>query len=238
VDIRTKELEHSLEEKYQLIKKVEGQEALMKERLRISRELHDDIGSTLGSISIYSEVAKNRTAKNQNTNEVLSKIGHASRELIDKMSDIVWSLNSNNESFKQIQNRMIAFSALIFVQRNVLYDFFADEKLNELQFSSEQCRNIFLIFKEAIYNIVKYADCKNVHIRFTQEDGYLSMLIQDDGKGFDVHQVKTNRTSSATEYLGGNGINNMEVRAEEINAKLSIHSTINQGTTVRLTLYV
>jgi hypothetical protein len=98
VNKRTIELEHSLAERYQLIKKVESQEALLKERLRISRELHDDIGSTLSSISIYSEVAKKRTEKKENTNEVLSKIGHASRELIDKMSDIVWSLNPITEA--------------------------------------------------------------------------------------------------------------------------------------------
>jgi signal transduction histidine kinase len=96
---RTNELEQSLQERYELRKKVESQQALLNERLRISRELHDDIGSTLGSISIYSEVARKRTEKKENTNEVLAKIGLASRELIDKMSDIVWSLNPNNESF-------------------------------------------------------------------------------------------------------------------------------------------
>ena len=120
VNKRTIELEQSLSEKYQLIKKVESQEALLNERLRISRELHDDIGSTLSSISIYSEVAKKRTEKKENTNEVLSKIGHASRELIDKMSDIVWSLNPNNESFEQLQNRMMAFAAMILATRNIL----------------------------------------------------------------------------------------------------------------------
>ena len=113
VAIRTNELEQSLEERYKLSKKIESQQALLNERLRISRELHDDIGSTLGSISIYSEVAKKRTEKNENTDEVLSKIGFASRELIDKMSDIVWSLNPNNESFEQLQNRMLAFAAMI-----------------------------------------------------------------------------------------------------------------------------
>ncbi|MEO7802667.1 MAG: two-component regulator propeller domain-containing protein, partial [Ginsengibacter sp.] len=111
---RTVELKQSLQEKYELSKKVESQRALLNERLRISRELHDDIGSTLGSISIYSEVAKKRTEKNENTNEVISKIGIASRELIDKMSDIVWSLKPGNERFEQLQKRMMAFAAMMF----------------------------------------------------------------------------------------------------------------------------
>ena len=109
-------------------------------------------------------MAKKRTEKNENTNEVLSKIGLASRELIDKMSDIVWSLNPNNENFEQLQNRMLAFAAMILAPRNILYDFIADEELKRLQLTSEQRKNIFLIFKEALYNIVKYADCKKCSI--------------------------------------------------------------------------
>jgi len=233
---RTHELEQSLEEKYELSKKVESQQALLNERLRISRELHDDIGSTLGSISIYSEVAKKRTLKNENTDEVLSKIGVASRELIDKMSDIVWSLNPNNESFEQLQNRMMTFAAMILTPRNILYDFVADEALQKLHFTSEQRKNIFLIFKEALYNTVKYADCKMVNIALCVGNDNFMMTVKDDGKGFDVSQISTNEIIPAGEYLGGNGIKNMQARSEDMNARLCISSTINEGTTVQLTL--
>ncbi|HEX5154620.1 MAG TPA: tetratricopeptide repeat protein, partial [Parafilimonas sp.] len=91
--------------RYRRRRKLQSEQEMLNERLRISRELHDDMGSTLGSISIYSEVAKNRSAKNENADEVILKIGAASRELIDKMSDIVWSINPNNESLEQLQNR-------------------------------------------------------------------------------------------------------------------------------------
>jgi signal transduction histidine kinase len=233
---RTTELEHSIEEKYNLSKKIESQHALLNERLRISRELHDDIGSTLGSISIYSEVAKKRTEKKESTNEVLSKIGLASRELIDKMSDIVWSLNPNNESFEQLQNRMMAFAAVMLAPRNIHYDFIADEALKQMQFTSEQRKSIFLIYKEALHNIIKYADCKTVHITLSLQDNDLMMIIKDDGKGFNDHQVATNGTLPAGEYPGGNGIKNMHARADDMNAKLCLHSTINEGTTVQLVL--
>ena len=218
---RTNELEQSLEERYELSKKVESQQALLNERLRISRELHDDIGSTLGSISIYSEVAKKRTEKNENTDEVLSKIGLASRELIDKMSDIVWSLNPNNESFEQLQNRMMTFAAMILAPRNILYDFIADEELKKIQFTGEQRKNIFLIFKEALYNIVKYADCKKVSIALSVKNNNLMMTIKDDGKGFDVSQITTNEIIPEGEYLGGNGIKNMQARADDMNANFA-----------------
>ena len=232
---RTKELEQSLEERYELTRKVESQQALLNERLRISRELHDDIGSTLGSISIYSEVAKNRTEKNENTNEVLTKIGLASRELIDKMSDIVWSLNPNNEGFEHLESRMMAFAAMILTPRNIRFNFIADKELKERESSAEQRKNIFLIFKEALYNVVKYADCKNVSITLSLRNNQLMMIIQDDGKGFDVAQMLTNGIIPSGDYLGGNGIKNMQARAEDMNARLCINSKADEGTTVQLT---
>jgi hypothetical protein len=140
---RSNELKQSLEERYKLSKEIESQQVLLNERLRISRELHDDIGSTLGSISIYSEVAKKRAEKRENTSEVLSKIGMASRDLIDKMSDIVWSLNPNNESFEQLQNRMMGFAAIMLPPVNIQYDFIADEGLKKLQLLDRQRKNIF-----------------------------------------------------------------------------------------------
>jgi ligand-binding sensor domain-containing protein/signal transduction histidine kinase len=234
VNKRTTELEQSLQEKYELNKKIESQQALLNERLRISRELHDDIGSTLGSISIYSEVARKRTQKNENTNEVLSKIGLASRELIDKMSDIVWSLNPGNETFEQLQNRMMAFAAMVLAPRNILYNFISDEGLKTIRLTSEQRKNIFLIFKEALYNIVKYACCKNVHISLATQANGLAITIQDDGKGFDVYQSAANEVISNGEYLGGNGIRNMKARADDMSAEFCIDSKIYKGTTIQL----
>jgi len=231
---RTHELEQSLGERYQLQKKVESQQALLNERLRISRELHDDIGSTLGSISIYSEVAKKRTEKNEKADEVLSKIGLASRELIDKMSDIVWSLNPNNESFEQLQNRMMTFAAMMLAPRNILYDFIAEEELKKLLLTSEQRKNIFLIFKEALYNTVKYADCKTVNMALCVSNDNFMMTVKDDGKGFDVSQIMADNIIPEGEYLGGNGIKNMQARAGDMNAKLWINSKINEGTTIQL----
>lgn len=233
---RTNELEQSLGERYNLSKKIESQQALLNERLRISRELHDDIGSTLGSISIYSDVAKKRIEKNENTREVLSKIGLASRELIDKMSDIVWSLNPNNENFEQLQNRMLTFAALILAPRNIQYDFIADKELKSIQLTSGQSKNIFLIFKEALYNTVKYADCKKACITLTRQKNDLIMIIQDDGKGFDVSNGTSNGNGYAGEYVGGNGINNMHTRANDIKGRLCIISNKNEGTTVQLTM--
>ncbi|CAN5779547.1 sensor histidine kinase [soil metagenome] len=215
---------------------IENRQTLLYERLRISRELHDDIGSTLGSISIYTEVAKKRTEKNENTDEVLFKIGLVSRELIDKMSDIVWSLNPNNESFEQLQNRMKTFAAMMLAPRNIDYDFCADEALKKILLTGEQRKNIFLLFKEALHNIVKYADCKAVTIKLSVQHKNLVMMIKDDGKGFDISQATTLEIFARNEYSGGNGIKNMHARANDINAKLCIDSKLNEGTSIKVIL--
>jgi signal transduction histidine kinase len=229
---RTHELEQSLEERYRLSEQIKSQQALLNERLRISRDLHDEIGSTLGSISIYSEVAKKRSEKNENPVTVLSKIGVASRELIDKMSDIVWSLNLNHQNFEQMQHRMRTFATMIFAPRNIRYDVIVDENSRQTPLTSAQAKNIFLIYKEAVYNIVKYADCSVAHIGFRTNNNELVMTIQDNGKGFNQHIH--GGPAPVDEQLGGNGIKNMYVRAREIHATLTVDSQINRGTTITM----
>ena len=224
---RTNELEQSLEERYRLSEQIKSQQALLNERLRISRDLHDEIGSTLGSISIYSEVAKKRSEKNENPVTVLSKIGTASRELIERMSDIVWSLNLNHENFQQMQHRMRAFATMMLAPRNIRFRFDVDGNAERVQLTSAQTKNIFLIYKEALYNIVKYADCDNVHIHFSAGNSQLVMAIRDNGKGF-------NQPVVPDEQLGGNGIKNMHVRSSEMGASLTFDSGVNEGTTINL----
>jgi signal transduction histidine kinase len=131
---------------------------------------------------------------------------------------------------------MMAFAAMILTPRNILYDFVADKELKRVQLTGEQRKSIFLIFKEALYNIVKYADSKTASIKLCVQNSNLMMNIQDDGKGFDVSHTTSNEILSTGKYLGGNGIKNMKARADDMNAKLCISSKINEGSTVQLSL--
>ncbi|MEO7047682.1 MAG: histidine kinase [Ferruginibacter sp.] len=217
------------EQEMQLLRK-ENDEALLNERLRISRDLHDDMGSTLGSISIYSEVAKNRSAKNEDAEEAIVKIGIASRKLIDKMNDIIWSINPKNESFEQLKTRMQVFAATMLTPLEIAYDFYIDEYLMNIRLTAEQRKNIYLIYKEAICNIVKYASCSLVKIKIVLIDGRFILSIQDNGKGFDTNKVYEG------ELLGGNGIENMKTRAKIIKANFNISSIVSKGTAVEINL--
>jgi two-component system, NarL family, sensor histidine kinase UhpB len=215
-------------------KKLEGLQALSDERLRISRELHDDIGSTLGSIAVYSDVAKNRSQKNEDPGDVLSKIGTASRELIEKMSDIVWSLNPDKEIFEQLQNRMEAFAAMILTSRNISFEFKTDGELKPVMLTHKQRRNIFLIYKEALHNILKYAACQHVIVAISKSGNLLSLSVQDDGRGFDAIAFEEGRGNA----YNGNGLKNIKARAMEMNASFGIASEIGKGTSIELQIKI
>lgn len=201
-------------------------------RAKISKDLHDDIGSTLGSISIYSEVAKKRSEKHESADEAITKIGSASRELIDKMSDIVWSINPKNESFEQLLNRMQAFAASMLTPHEIYFNIYADEAVKKIKLTTEQRKNIYLIYKEAIHNIIKHAECPEVEIKMLYRSNTFFMVIKDNGKGFDINKVQLKNES-----LGGNGIKNMVARAESIHGDLCFDS-MNTGTKIELKLKV
>ena len=198
-------------------------------RTKISQDLHDEIGSTLSSISIYSEVAKKLSYTNEKADEAISKIGIVSRELIGKMSDIVWSINPNNESFEQLQNRMRAFAAVMLTSNEIAFTFNSPDNINKILFSMQKRRNIYLIFKEAISNIVKYAGSTVVNIDLNILENNFSMMITDNGKGFNQHSM---------EVYNGNGIKNMRSRAKDMNAEFSIQSGTTEGTSIKVTLKV
>jgi ligand-binding sensor domain-containing protein/two-component sensor histidine kinase len=189
-------------------------------RNKISSDLHDDIGSTLNSISVYSEVAIQEPSKHEHA---LRMIGESSRKIIDSMSDIVWTINPGNDSFEEIILRMRSLAFNLLRTKNIEFTFRAAEELNELRLSMEDRRNLFLIFKECINNLVKYAEATSVNIQLEYTDKKIRLLISDNGKGFD-----------ATQPSNGNGLKSMKRRAKEMKASLKIESVTGSGTSIEL----
>ena len=191
-------------------------------RNRIADDLHDDIGSTLNSISVYSEVAKQKSPA---VIQELEQIGEASRKIIDAMSDIVWTINTKNDSFEQIILRLRSLTYNLLRAKNIEHTFRADESLNDLKLSMEHRRNFYLIFKEALNNLLKYSNASRVSISLTHKNNFIILTISDNGVGFDVKQAST-----------GNGLLSMRSRAEEMKAELKIESELGNGTNVELKL--
>jgi ligand-binding sensor domain-containing protein/two-component sensor histidine kinase len=198
-------------------------------RQKIASDLHDDIGSTLNSISVYSEVAGQQLDSNkENAGALLKKMGAASRGMIDNMNDIVWAIHPKNDQFENVIERMQFFAAELLSGKNILLVFNTDEKSKKVKLSMEKRKNFYLIFKEAVTNAYKYSSAENVTVDITTEGGWLCMQIGDDGSGFDPRGRNP----------AGNGLKNMRSRSQEIGADLHISSSPAQGTTVQFKMGV
>jgi signal transduction histidine kinase len=211
--------------------KTEAQKELVNQLLeneqvksRIARDLHDDLGSTLSSIRILSEYAKNQAINDPSqTESLLKKISESSQKLQENLQDIVWTTQSKDNTLHELSTRMRRFGGEILEAKNINYAIHIDKNLDLLNLSSAIQYDIFMIFKESINNIVKYAEAKNVWVRFIYLNDILTLEIRDDGIGFDSTQEKD-----------GNGLKNMAKRAENIKGKLIILSKLNEGTTILL----
>lgn len=195
-----------------------------KVRTRIARDLHDDMGSTLSTINILSEMAKMKVMKDaEKTSEYLGKISDNSSRMMEAMDDIVWSINPMNDSMQRITARMREFATGVLEARNIDFTFRVDELVQDLKLDMEARRDFFLLFKEAVNNLAKYSRCKNALIDISIQKERLIMKIMDDGVGFDVLHADS-----------GNGLLNMKKRAQSLNGMLSIESKPRGGTKVLL----
>jgi len=195
-------------------------------RSRISRDLHDDIGSTLSSINILSNAAQSSAGKktDMEMNSVLKKINVDSQNMLDNMDDIIWSINPSNDKGNKLLTRMREYATQILDAADIDIDFDFDERIDSVLLDMEQKRSIYLIFKEAVNNLAKYSKSKTAHLKINFQKGLIIMSIKDSGIGFDFN----NSTSS------GNGIMNMKKRAGDIKAELNIESNRGYGTTVSM----
>jgi two-component system sensor histidine kinase UhpB len=191
-------------------------------RNRIASDLHDDVGSTLSSIAIFSEIAQQQSRE---VVPMLQTIGESSRKMLEAMTDIVWTINPENDQFENIILRMRSYAYELLGAKDIGFDFTADDHLADIKLPMDVRKNLFLIFKEATNNIMKYSDADKALFSIRTQHEHLCMVISDNGKGFDLLKP--------TE---GNGLKNMKKRALEVGGKLLIESLPGGGTTIQLTL--
>src|SRR6185436_3758229 len=192
-------------------------------RNRIAQDLHDEVGSNLSSISIFTDMATSKSVKNEDVKSLLNKINDYTRTSMEAMSDIVWMINSGNDRFENIIIHMRELAAELFEAKNYLLHLNFDKQLNSLKLGMDERKNFYLIYKEALNNIVKYADGKNVWIEMDMNHSSVHLKIKDDGIGFDMHKA-----------THGNGLINMQKRTEVLKGDLKIYSSPGNGTTLTL----
>ncbi|HEX4849896.1 MAG TPA: ATP-binding protein, partial [Puia sp.] len=197
-------------------------------RSNISKDLHDQIGATLTSISFLSEVAKNRDNSTELTTHTLDRIGQYSRDMIAEMNDIVWIINPHNDSFEKIVDRVQDFAISLTASRNIEFSLEVDPGIKDVSLSMKQRKNLYLILKEAINNAAKHSNCSKLLVTLHNTNAKIYANIKDDGKGILFMQPNNSR----------NGLRNMKYRAEESGGMLKIQSEPGQGTTVSLVMSI
>lgn len=210
--------------RYQLKRKIQEQEALLAVRNNIAKDLHDEIGSTLTSIKILSEVSGKNLHKDSNKASVfIQKITEQSAAAQQGISDIVWAVKPENDKMENMVIRMREYAAQTLECKNVQTSITIDEKLLHVSFNMQQRRDFFLVYKEAINNIAKYADATEVTVVIENMDHQLHLLIRDNGEGFDPNIIRSS-----------NGLHNMKARAQALKGVLIIQSRPEEGTVVDL----
>lgn len=200
--------------------------AVEKLRNRVARDLHDDMGSTLSTINILSSMAKTKMSVDPiRTTEYLSKISDNSQRMMEAMDDIVWSIKPSNDSMHKIAARMREFATEVLEAKDIELDFKVDEDVFEVKLNMEARRDFFLIFKEAVNNAAKYSKANVVQVHVIMQSKKLQLTVKDDGIGFKVGDAD-----------GGNGLGNMQKRADHINGLVTIKSKEGEGATITLAI--
>lgn len=194
-------------------------------RNRIARDLHDEVGSSISTIAIYSKIVREHLGSASFNNEpLLNKITDNANEIMEAMSDIVWNINTKNDAFGQIIIRMREHAHQLFEAKGYTLHLEFDEALNSMKLEMEKRRDFYLIYKEALNNIAKYANGKNVWVSLGTHNAQTHLTIRDDGQGFDIETI---RKSS-------NGLTNIKFRTTTLQGNIKIISAPGEGTEIRL----
>jgi signal transduction histidine kinase len=221
------EEEHKAKEEVQLEieKNKEKEKRLQLIRDEIARDLHDDIGASLSNINILTELARRNATNPDKAGEYLSKAAEDIQDISESLSDIVWNINPKYDNPDHLFVRMRRYAADMMDGKSIEYELQFPENATGIVIDMDKRRDFYLIFKEAVNNMIKYSGAANARVKLEFVNKLLQLTVQDNGKGFDVQQA-----------INGNGLTNMRKRAVEIGAEFSINSVPGKGTHIKLTL--
>ncbi len=194
-------------------------------RLQIARDLHDDVGSTLSTISILSGSAMLQTDQNL-AQKRLTTISEKSREALFGISDIVWAVNPENDRMQKVIERMALFATETVENAGIALVFKADEALFSIKMDMTARRDFYLFFKEAVANAARHSGASRIEIHFSKTEKGFALQILDNGKGFDPTKIDSR--------FGGNGLRNLRARADALGGHFSISSAAGKGCSVDL----
>ena len=202
------------------IEALEQARLLERERGRIARDLHDDLGSGLTDIGTTSALGQDASIPMQEAREYFGEISQRSNEMVIALDEIVWAVNPKNDDLGSLATYFSQF-AEHYVQRTPLRcRFEIPEALPRLPLNAEQRHSLFLAFKEALQNAVKHSAASSLRVNIGVENGLLTIVVEDDGRGFEPGLSKP----------GADGLRNMRERLEQLGGRCELRTAPGQGT--------
>lgn len=199
-----------------------------KVRQRTAEDFHDEVGNKLTRINILTNVLRSKVGSTPDATRLIDQIQDNAGQLYSGTRDILWSLQPSNDNLYQVMNRIRDFGRDLFGDTDTNFEM-ADIPFNwkEYRLPMDASRNLIMIFKEALNNILKYAGASRAFVTPQLQDGELIVVLQDNGEGFDKHAARR-----------GQGINNMHTRAGRLGGTLELETAPKQGTRITLRLKI
>ena len=195
--------------------------AQQQERNRISADMHDDLGAGITAIRLYSELAKAKLTEPGSMIEI-ERISSSANELLNNMNAIIWTMSSDNDSLADMVSYIRSYSQEYFENTPIECKIIIPDNLPEIIVSGQIRRNVFLVIKEALNNVLKHSKATVVSLTLSTEPSNISLRIHDNGIGIDLENVRR----------FGNGLKNMKRRMNDMDIDFSIEN--NNGTLVIL----
>jgi signal transduction histidine kinase len=201
--------------------------SLERMRTAIATDLHDDIGASLSQIAILSEVARVRGNGQGQPGEPLERVAALARELVDSMSDIVWSIRTEPRDMDSLIRRMREFALDLLGAQGIEFQFRTPAAGEHLQLSLHARRQLFLMFKECIHNAARHSQCSGVMAELRVLDHEVMLRVEDNGRGL-------NGGEKAPGPDGGTGIPGMRRRAESLGGRMEFIATPGSGCSIAI----
>ena len=214
-----------MQRKLQLL---EQRHAIEKERGRIAKDIHDDLGSSLTRIMMLGERVEEGLGRREDIARHVSKIVSSARHTVQSLDEIVWAVNPENDTLNGLLEYIGHYASEFFENTRVRCRLELPVELPEFSLPAETRHNLFLVVKEALNNAVKHSGATEVRVEVAVAEDTLRILVEDNGRGFDLHAPTNGRV--------GNGLQNMRKRMEHLGGNFEVASAAGQGTTLKFNL--
>jgi signal transduction histidine kinase/ligand-binding sensor domain-containing protein len=201
--------------------------AVERERTRIARDFHDDLGACLTNIIVLSALVEADKARPKEVEAHAAKIAGAAQKAVRGLGTIVWAVNPRNDTLDSLAQYLSQYAHDFFEASPIACHLDLPTEAPPLSLTAEVRHNLFMVAKEALNNVVKHSGASEAHLRLKLQEGFLEIQVEDNGRGFPNGVAITGKRS---------GLANMRQRANIIGASLSIESQPGEGVSVRVRL--